>query len=148
MEDIEPNLDPAQYGNQKGTGTDHMLISLIDKILSHLDNNLGSPGVLATMLDWSAAFDRQCPTLGILKFMNLGVRSALLSVISSYLSNRSMSVKFNESTSKTYQMPGGGPQGTLLGVLEYLVECNDNADCVNTDCRFKYVDDLTILELL
>ena len=51
--------------------------------------------------------------------MNLGVRPALLSVISSYLSNISMSVKFNGSTSKTYQMPGG-PQGTLLGVLEYL----------------------------
>ena len=29
-----------------------------------------------------------------------------------------------------------------------VVQCNDNADCVNTDCRFKYVDDLTILELL
>ena len=70
LEDIQPNLDPAQYGDQKGTGTDHMLISLVDSILSHLDNNLGSPGVLATMLDWSAAFDRQYPTLGILKFRN------------------------------------------------------------------------------
>ena len=28
------------------------------------------------------------------------------------------------------------------------MRCNDNADCVNTDCRFKYFDDLTILELL
>ena len=81
-------------------GTEHILISLVDKILSHLDNHLGSPGVLATMLDWSAASDRQCPTLGILKFMNLGVRPALLSVISSYLSERSMSVKFNGSTSR------------------------------------------------
>ena len=64
----------------------------------------------------------------------LGVCPALLSVISSYLSNRTMSVKFNGSTSKTYHMPGG-PQGTLLGVLEYLVQCNDNADCVNTDLQ-------------
>ena len=44
-------------------------------------------------------------------------------------------------------MPGGGPQGTLLGVLEYLVQCNNNANCVQPDLRFKYVDDLTILEL-
>ena len=58
-----------------------------------------------------------------------------------------MSVKFNGSSSKTYQMPGGGPQGILLVVLEYLVQCNDNADCVNTDCRFKYVYDLTIIVL-
>ena len=54
LEDIEPNLFHAQYGNQKGIGTDYMLISLVDKILSHLDNNQGSPLVLATMLDWSS----------------------------------------------------------------------------------------------
>ena len=45
-------------------------------------------------------------------------------------------------------MPGGGPQGTLLGVLEYLVQCNNNADCVDETLRFKYVNDLTFLELI
>ena len=60
-----------------------MLIFLVDKILSQLDNNLGSPGVIATMLDWSAAFEPQCPNLGIIKIMNLGVPLALLSEISS-----------------------------------------------------------------
>ena len=48
---------------------------------------------------------------------------------------------------RTNEMPGGDPHGTLLGVLGYLAQCNDYADCVNTDCRFKYVDDLTIIEL-
>lgn len=61
----------------------NMLIFLVDKILSHLGNNLGSPGVIATMLDWSAALEPQCPNLGIIKIMNLGVPPALLSVISS-----------------------------------------------------------------
>ena len=43
-------------------------------------------------------------------------------------------------------MPGGGPriEGTLLQGVQY----NDNANCVRPDLRFKYVDDLTILELL
>ena len=27
-------------------------------------------------------------------------------------------------------LPGGGPQGTLLGLIEYFVQSNDNADCV------------------
>ena len=46
-------------------------------------------------------------------------------------------------------MPGGGPlQGTLLGVLEYLVQSNNNDDCVDETLRFKYVDDLTFLELI
>ena len=57
LEDIKPYLDPAQYGNQTETETDHMLISLVDNIPSHLDYNLGSSGVLAIMLDWSAAFN-------------------------------------------------------------------------------------------
>ncbi len=39
-----------------------------------------------------------------------------------------------------------GPQGTLHGVLEYLVQCNNNADCVDETLRFKY--DLTFLELI
>ena len=45
-------------------------------------------------------------------------------------------------------MPVGGPQGTLLGVLEYVVQCSNNADCVDETLRFKYVDDLTFLELI
>ena len=148
LEDISAKLDPAQYGNQKGTGTDHLLVALVDRILKHLDQNLNTPAVITTMLDWSAAFDRQCPTIGIKKFLEMGVRPSIVHVLTSYLSNRSMSVKFNGNTSRVHHMPGGGPQGTLLGVLEYLVQCNNNADCVDETLRFKYVDDLTFLELI
>ena len=46
-------------------------------------------------------------------------------------------------------MPGGGTQGTLLGVLEYnLVQWNKNADCVDENLRFKYIDKFTFLELI
>ena len=45
-------------------------------------------------------------------------------------------VKFDGTTSSTYQMSGGGPRGTLLGVLEYLVQCNDCANCVRSDQRY------------
>ena len=68
LEDIQADLDPAQFGNQKGTGTEHMLVKMLDKIITHLDNNQTSPAVIATMLDWSAAFDRQCPNIAIQKF--------------------------------------------------------------------------------
>ena len=49
-----------------------------------------------------------------------------------------ISVKFNENTSRVHHIPGSGPQGTLLGVLENLVQCNNNADCVDETLRFKY----------
>ena len=100
------------------------------------------------MLDWSAAFDRQCPNIAIQKFSTIGVRASINQLLASYLQDRYIMVKFNGTTSSTYHMPGGGCQGTLMGVLEYLVQCNDNANCVQPDLRFQYVDDLTILELL
>ena len=43
---------------------------------------------------------------------------------------------------------GGGPQGTLLGQIEYLVKSNDNADMVPPEDRFKYIDDLSVLHLV
>ena len=148
MEDIAPSIDRSQYGNQKGTSTEHMMVNLMDRILKLLDNNSNCSAVIASMLDWSAAFDRQDPTLAIQKFINIGVRSSLIPVLVSYLTDRQMQVKYNGTYSSTHRLPGGGPQGTLIGLIEYFVQSNDNADCVDPDMRFKYVDDLTVLELV
>ena len=78
----------------------------------------------------------------------MGVRPALIPVLVSYLSDREMQVRYNDKYSTTHSLPGGGPQGTLVGLIEYFVQSDDNADCVEQDKRFKYVDDLTILELV
>ena len=43
---------------------------------------------------------------------------------------------------------GGGPQGATLGILEYLAQSNNSADCVNVEERFKFVDDLTVLKIV
>ena len=59
-----------------------------------------------------------------------------------------MTVKFNGSISSIHGLPGCGPQGTLLGGIEYLVNSNDNADFLEDDDKFKYVDDLSILEFV
>ena len=129
-------------------GTEHMLICLVNRILKLLDNNTDPTAVIAAMVDWTSAFDRQDPTLGIQKFIRMGVRPSLIPVLISYLTDRKMRVKFNDVLSDVYQLIGGGPQGTLLGGIEYLVQSNNNADCVDEEERFKYVDDLSILEVL
>ena len=59
-----------------------------------------------------------------------------------------MQVRYNNTYSSTYKLPGGGPHGTLIGLIEYLVQSNDNCDFVDPDMKFKYVDDLTVLELV
>ena len=119
-----------------------------DRILTLLDNNTDPTVVISAMVDWANAFDRQDPTMGIQKFLRMGVRPSLIPVMVSYLTVRKMRVKYNGEVSNEYNLIDGGPQGTLLGGIEYLVQSNDNADCVDDEDRFKYVDDLSILEVL
>ena len=125
-----------------------MIVCLLDRILKLLDKQADKTAVIATCLDWSAAFDRQDPTIAIQKFIQLGVRPSLIPLLISYLSDRQMKVKFNGEESDFLTLIGGGPQGTLLGQLEYLVLSNDNADCVSANDRYKYIDDLTLLQLV
>jgi len=59
-----------------------------------------------------------------------------------------MCVKWHGELSGVRPMPAGGSQGSPFGVLGYLSQSNDNADCVPVDERFKFMDDLSFLETL
>ena len=59
-----------------------------------------------------------------------------------------MSVKWHGKRSAPRRIHGGGPQGATLGILEYLSQSNNSADCVGVIDRFKFVDDLSILEVI
>jgi hypothetical protein len=63
MEDISPKIDRSKYGNQKGTSTEHLMVNLMDRSLKLLDNNNNCSAVIASLVDWASAFDRQDPTL-------------------------------------------------------------------------------------
>ena len=148
MEDVSDKIDIGQFGGMAGVGTEHMIVCFVDRILQLLDSFPDKSAVIAALVDWSAAFDRQDPTKAIIKFIQLGVRSSLITLLISYLTDRKMRVKFNDEVSELLTLIGGGPQGTLLGGLEYLVQSNDNADAISPEDRFKYIDDLSILQLV
>ena len=69
-------------------------------------------------------------------------------VLISFFKNRRMKVKWNGQVSSSRCLNGGGPQGGLMGILEYLSQTNNNADFVPEDQRFKFIDDLSILEII
>ena len=88
-EDIGLKIDSAEYGNQPGTGTEHLLVFLIDRILVGFEPHAPRV-VIASFLDWSAAFDRQCPQLAVMKFINMNLRPYLVPLLASYLKDRKM----------------------------------------------------------
>ena len=145
--DMKSKLDPSQYANQKGQSINHYLVKMIDKILSTIDKN-EKHAILATYVDWKEAFPRQCPKLGIESFLKNGVRASLIPVLINYFQGRFMKVKWHNEFSSERELKGGGPQGGSLGIWEYLSQSNDNANCVDESERFKFVDDLSFLEII
>ena len=148
--DMKRNIDPSQYANQKGLSIQHYLLKFIDRILQALDKNnkKESCAVLATLVDWKQAFSRQCPKLGIESFVKNGVRPSLIPLLINYFQNRKMKVKWHGQMSSERDLNGSGPQGSSFGLWEYLSQSNDNADCVEEENRFKFVDDLSFLEII
>ena len=95
---------------------------MIDEILRNLDQNSKYEkfAVFCTMIDWKQAFDRQCPRLGIQSFINNGIRKSLIPLLMNYFQDRQMHVKWHGVISSLRKLHGGGPQGALWGILEYL----------------------------
>ena len=150
VEDKNPSMDPSQYGNVKGLSIQHYLVKMVHKILTILDTNNSEEkyAVISQLIDWSKAFDRQDPKLGIQSFIKNGVRPTIIPVLISFFQNRKMIVKWHGTTSSERNLPGGGPQGSTFGLLEYKSNSNNNADHLTPDMRFKFVDDLSTLEKL
>ena len=115
------------------------------------------------MIDFSKAFNRQNHNLLITKLSDMGVPGWLLRIVIAFLKDRKMQVNYKGKLSGIKSLPGGGPQGTILALLLFLVLINDlgfegqlnNAGELSTSKRnmkmlneihLKYVDDLTLAE--
>ena len=77
-----------------------------------------------------------------------GVRPSIIPLIASYFMGREMRIKWHGQLSEPRQMPGSGAMGSNLGNWEFNSQTNNNADCVPEEDRYKFVDDLSILECI
>ena len=59
-----------------------------------------------------------------------------------------MVVKWHNKLSTQRDLPGGGPQGSTLGLIEYDSQSNDNTDFLDPEDKCKFVDDLSILDII
>ena len=102
--------------------------------------------VAALFLDAEAAFDK-CWHSGIkykLK-QNLGLPNRLTRFLSSFLSNRSLTVFFNGCWSHEVKLGAGTPQGSPLSPLIYLIYVNDFPEEIKKYCNISQFADDTAL---
>ena len=109
------------FNSSRGTPC---MTSWYNFILSNQDNKAPT-AILACIVDFSKAFNRQNHNILITKFSEMGVPVWLLRIVMSFLEGRTMVVRHKGATSSSRALPGGGPQGTLLGLLLFIVLIND-----------------------
>ena len=116
-------FDPNQFAVH-GSSCSHALIKLIDFILKNTDNPNKPKAVVNLLADWSKAFNKCNHNIIIRILIIMKVSMWLIRIIISYLENRKMILRFRGCSSSPKDIPGGTTQGTLLGVILYILYIN------------------------
>ena len=132
--------EPLQSAYKKHHSTETALVKVHNNILLALDSK---KAVFLVLLDLTAAFDTiDCDFLAD-RFRERGIGGSAMSWISSYLNNRSQTVKVDNSLSSVSELKYGVPQGSVLGPSFFSVYAAPLADIArshNIDVHL-YADD-------
>ena len=145
---IQPFIDPGQCGGLKGSSITHYLVKFLHFIHSYMD--LKQPhAVLLALIDLEKAFNRVSHQLVIEDLSNIKVPGWLLLILISYLTERSMFMRYKGSQSTRKSLPGSSPQGAFLGILLFIIIFNGAllrpAVPRLHSLNLKYIDDLSML---
>ena len=123
MKYVGDKIDPNQYGGQRQNSITHYLIEYINFVLYNQD--MSNPrAVLALMVDFKKAFNRQNHNKLVTLLNDMGVPGWLLSIIIGFLSDRELILRYKGGQSDRKSLPGGSPQGTRLGMFLFLIMIN------------------------
>ena len=108
---MAPQRDPVQYGNEPGVSINHLLISMLHRILKALDKNSNKEKMAAilTLVEYKKAFENQSHNiLGIKSFLSNGVRKSLIPVMIQFFHQHKIYHKMEQNLNS---YPTGVSQG-------------------------------------
>ena len=111
-----------QFGFRTKHSTLHALISLTESVKQTIDEGMLGCGVF---IDLQKAFDTVNHSILLQKLQHYGVRGTALNWFSSYLTDRKQYVSVNGRISDHLKIICGVPQGSVLGLLLFLIYIND-----------------------
>lgn len=134
-------LPDSQCGFRQGYSTGTALTTVTNDLLEAHDKGLMSVLVL---LDFSKAFDTINHKLICAKLKYYGLDNCSLSLITSYLSDRSQKICVNNTFSSSINICSGVPQGSILGPLLFIIYTSDILTSVSS-CKVQaYADDMQL----
>ena len=140
----ENNLyNASQHGFRQGRSCLSQLLEHFDTILSFLERGVNIDTIY---LDFSKAFDKVNHNILLKKMKNLGIKRKLLKLIKSFLKNRNQSVLVNGFKSDPVQVVSGVPQGTVLGLILFLLMISDIDENTKYSFLASFADDTRALK--
>ena len=140
---IVDKLDDKQSA-LPGKSCSHALVYLLHHIFASLDRGNCFARILFT--DFSKGFDLVDHNVLIEELRSLGVHEVLVRWVGPFLSDRSQRVSLCNTLSPAVIPRGGIPHETKLAPILFAVLVNKLTS--NWNLRAKYVDDLTIVEII
>ena len=135
---IAPNLSTRQFGFLKGRSTiTQLLLFLSEAYYANEKNN----ELYAFYLDFAEAFDTLPHHLILTKLRHFGIGGNLLKLIHSYLIGRKQFVEINRTSSTLRVNISGVPQGSILGLLLFLVSIDNSPNSCSESLMFLFADD-------
>ena len=133
-------FDDRLSAYRKGTGCEHVIVSVVEDWKKALDEN---KVVGSLLMDLSKAFDCLPHKLLVAKLRAYGFSIKACSLLASYLTNRKQRVRYFGVHSTWSDVKKGIPQGSVLGPLMYNIFVNDLMYVV-VENFYNYADDNTI----
>ena len=132
--DWENLLNTNQSGFRPFASCVNQLLTITHKIFSSFDCN-PSLEVRSIFLDISKAFDKVWHEGLLYKLKSFGISGNLLNLIKHYLTDRSQRVLLNGQCSNWQPILAGVPQGSILGLLFFLIYFNDLLDGLKSNVK-------------
>ena len=129
-----------QFGFISGRSTSLQLLTVLDKWTESLDQG---KSVDCIYMDYQKAFDTVPHGRLLSKLRSYKMSEPILRWISSFLQKRTQRVVINGHHSEWMEVPSGIPQGSVLGLLLFVIFINDLPDVASSDI-YLFADDTKI----